>query len=208
MNKGLLVIVSGFSGAGKGTLVKGLIQKYDNYALSISATTRKPREGEVDGKDYFFITTEAFEKMISEDNLVEYAKYVGNYYGTPKDYVQKMLDEGKDVILEIEMQGAMKVRGKIPETVLVFVSTKDAETLQHRLHERGTETLEQIENRLSRAIEEADLMNSYDYLVINDDKETAIDELHSIIQNEHRRMSYNSEFIDKIQKDLKMHFGK
>ena len=207
MDKGLLVIVSGFSGAGKGTLVKGLISRYDNYALSISATTRAPRNGETDGKEYFFVSTEAFEKMVSEDNLIEYAKYVGNYYGTPKEYVQKMLDSGKDVILEIEMQGAMKVKAKYPDTVLVFVSTKDAETLQQRLQGRGTETLEQIENRLSRAIEESDLMNGYDYLVINDDREAAIEQLHSIIQNEHRRMSFNSDFIKKIQKDLKMHFA-
>lgn len=208
MDKGLLVIVSGFSGAGKGTLVKGLIKKYDNYALSISATTRKPREGETDGKEYFFLTNETFEKMISEDKLIEYARYVGNYYGTPKDYVERQLDEGKDVILEIEIQGAMKVKAKMPNTVLVFVSTKDAETLQSRLQGRGTETLEQIENRLSRAIEEADLMNGYDYLLINDDRELAIDELHSIIQNEHHKIAYNSDFIDRIQKDLKLHFGK
>jgi len=207
MDRGLLVIVSGFSGAGKGSLVKGLLKKYDNYALSISATTRQPRPGEVDGREYFFLTTEEFEKKIADDNLIEYAKYVGNYYGTPKDYVERMLNSGKDVILEIEMQGAMKVKKKMANTVSLFVSTKDADTLRDRLTGRGTETLEQIENRLIRAVDEADLMYNYDYLVINDDLATSVDDIHNIICSEHKKIKHNMEFIDKIQRDLKMHFG-
>ncbi|MBQ0146065.1 MAG: guanylate kinase, partial [Lachnospiraceae bacterium] len=167
MKRGLLVIVSGFSGAGKGSIVRGLIRKHDNYALSVSATTRQPRDGEIDGRDYFFISKSQFEKMIAEDRLLEFAKYVDNYYGTPADYVEGMLNQGKDVILEIEMQGAMKVKCRIPEAVTVFVSTKDAETLQARLKGRGTETLEQIGKRLERAVEEADLMMHYDYILIN-----------------------------------------
>ena len=208
MERGLLVIVSGFSGAGKGTLVKGLIGKYDNYALSISATTRQPRNGETHGREYFFVSTEEFEQMIADDRLIEYARYVGNYYGTPRDYIEDMMNQGKDVILEIEMQGAMKVKAKFPNTLTIFVSTKDASTLKQRLQGRGTATLEQIENRLTRAVDEADLMNGYDYLLINDEYETAIEELNTIIQTEHKRIHYNEEFITKIQRDLKSQFGK
>ncbi len=208
MDKGLLVIVSGFSGAGKGTLVKGLIDRYDNYCLSISATTRDPRPGEENGRHYFFVTVEEFERMIAEDRLIEYARYVGNYYGTPRDYVQKKLEEGKDVILEIEMQGAMKVKAKFPNVVTIFVSTEDAATLKSRLMGRATETVEQIENRLIRAIDEAELMNGYDYLLINDDRDASIEQLNSIIMNEHRKMTYNTEFIGEIEKGLKTLFGR
>ncbi len=208
MKRGLLIIVSGFSGAGKGSIVRGLIRKHDNYALSVSATTRQPRDGEIDGRDYFFISKSQFEKMIAEDRLLEFAKYVDNYYGTPADYVDSMLNQGKDVILEIEMQGAMKVKCRIPDAVTVFVSTKDAETLQARLKGRGTETLEQIGKRLERAVEEADLIKQYDYILINDDLDGAIDTLHGIICTEHKRTSYNDDFITEIQKDLKTRFGK
>lgn len=207
MEKGLLIIISGFSGAGKGSLAKGLMSKYDNYALSVSATTRKPRVGEVEGKDYFFVTNEEFESKIGADELIEYAKYVNNYYGTPRDYVEQKLNEGKDVILEIEMQGALKVKVKYPDTVTVFVSTKDAQTLKKRLHGRGTETLEQIDNRLIRAIDEADLMNGYDYLVINDDMDEAIETLHNIVKTEHHKMTHHLEFITEIQKELKSLFA-
>ena len=208
MDRGLLIIVSGFSGAGKGSIVKKLINKYDNYALSISATTRQPRNGETDGKEYFFVSKETFEKKISEDGLIEFAQYVGNYYGTPKEYVEKMLSEGKDVILEIEMQGALKVKFKMPDTITVFVSTKDSDTLKKRLNGRGTETLEQIDKRLSRAVEEADFINQYDYLLINDNLDQAVDELHNIIRSEHKRVKFNTDFIEKIQKDLKANYGK
>lgn len=207
MDRGLLIIVSGFSGAGKGSIVKKLLSKYDNYALSISATTRQPRNGETDGKEYFFVSKETFEKKISEDGLIEFAQYVGNYYGTPKEYVEKMLSEGKDVILEIEMQGALKVKFKMPDTITVFVSTKDSDTLKKRLNGRGTETLEQIDKRLSRAVEEADFINQYDYLLINDNLDQAVDELHNIICSEHKRVKFNTDFIEKIQKDLKANYG-
>ena len=132
-DRGILIIVSGFSGAGKGTVMKRLMSDYDNYALSISATTRKPRNGEEDGREYFFKTVEEFENMIEQDKLIEYANYVGNYYGTPKEYVESMLSDGKDVILEIEMQGAMKVKEKMPDTLLVFVTPPSAEILKNRL---------------------------------------------------------------------------
>ena len=151
--EGILIVVSGFSGSGKGTIMKELLQRYDNYALSISATTRQPREGEVDGREYFFKTREEFEKMIAKDELIEYAKYVNNYYGTPKAYVQEQLHAGKDVILEIEIQGALKVKEKFPETLLLFVTPPTASELKKRLVGRGTESMELIEQRMLRACE-------------------------------------------------------
>ena len=133
-NKGKLVVISGFSGAGKGTLMKALMKEYgDSYALSVSATTRNPRPGEMDGVDYFFVTKDKFEQMIAEDALIEYAQYVGNYYGTPKEYVQQQLDLGKNVILEIEIQGALKIKEKFPDTVLMFVTAPNANELKNRL---------------------------------------------------------------------------
>lgn len=203
MSRGILTVVSGFSGAGKGTLMKELLQNYDNYALSISATTRNPREGETDGKEYFFKTVEEFEKMIAQDALIEYAKYVNNYYGTPRAYVEEQLEAGKDVILEIEIQGALKVKEKFPETLLLFVTPPDAETLRNRLVGRGTETMDVIESRMQRAAEEAEGMDAYDYLVVNDDLSVCVEEMHSIIQGEHRRVSRNAEFVEQIKNQLK-----
>lgn len=152
MSKGILVVVSGFSGSGKGTVMKRLMEKYDNYALSVSVTTRSPRPGEKDGEAYFFRTKEEFEQMIQEDGLIEYAQYVENYYGTPRKYVEEQLASGKDVILEIEIQGAMKIREKFPDTLLVFVCPPSMEELKNRLVGRGTETLDVINGRLRRAI--------------------------------------------------------
>ena len=136
--KGILTVLSGFSGAGKGTVLRRLLEKYDNYALSISATTRGPREGEENGREYFFKTREEFEKMIAKDELIEYAMYVNNYYGTPKAYVQEQLAEGKDVILEIEVQGALKVKEKFPDTPLIFITPPTAGELKRRRTDRGT----------------------------------------------------------------------
>ena len=149
--KGILIVVSGFSGSGKGTIMKELLKRYDNYALSISATTRQPREGEEDGREYFFKTREEFEKMIAKDELIEYARYVDNYYGTPRAYVEEQLDAGKDVILEIEIQGALKVKEKFPETLLLFVTPPTAKELRNRLVGRGTETMDVIDFRMNRA---------------------------------------------------------
>ena len=156
--RGILIVVSGFSGAGKGTLMKRLLEKYEErYALSVSATTRQPREGERDGIEYFFKTKEEFEKMIAKEELIEYARYVENYYGTPRAYVEQMLEAGKDVILEIEIQGALKVKKAFPDTLLLFVVPPSAEELKHRLVGRGTESMEVIESRLKRAVEESDV---------------------------------------------------
>jgi guanylate kinase len=212
MEKGILVVISGFSGSGKGTLMKKLIEEYGaDYALSVSATTRDPRPGEVDGKDYFFVTKERFEEMIQADALVEYAQYVENYYGTPKQYVLDQLDAGKNVILEIEIQGALKIRQQFPDTRLLFVTAPDAETLKNRLIGRGTESEEVVSKRLSRAVEESCGMEEYDYLVINDDLEECTKQLHSIIMNERNsqseanaayRMSSNLAFVNKMRKEL------
>ena len=201
--KGILIVVSGFSGSGKGTLMIALLAKYpDSYALSISATTRAPREGEQDGREYFFKTKEEFEKMIAKEELIEYAKYVENYYGTPRNYVEEKLAEGLDVILEIEIQGALKVKEAFPDTLLLFVTPPTASELKARLVGRGTETMDVIESRMNRACEEAMGMDRYDYLIVNDDLEQCVEEMHSIIRGEHHRSSRNSRFIEEIREDL------
>ncbi|WP_418540495.1 guanylate kinase [Massilistercora timonensis] len=202
-NKGILTVVSGFSGAGKGTIMKRLMEKYDNYALSVSATTRAPRPGEEEGREYFFRTVEEFEKMIAKEQLIEYAKYVDNYYGTPRAYVEEELEAGKDVILEIEIQGALKVKEKFPETLLLFVTPPSARELKDRLVKRGTESMEVILSRMERAREEANGMDRYDYLVINDVLEDCVDEVHKIIQGEHRKSFRNMDFIEKMRQELK-----
>lgn len=204
MNKGVLTVVSGFSGAGKGTVMKRLLEKYDSYALSISVTTRKPREGERDGIEYFFRTRDEFETMIREDQLLEHAEYVGNYYGTPRFYVEDMLAQGKNVILEIEIQGAMKIKEKIPEAVLVFVTPPTIEELRNRLTGRGTETADVIESRLRRAAEESKGMNDYDYILINDQVEECTDRLHQIILSEHCRVQRNQTLINTIQEESRI----
>ena len=211
-NKGKLVVISGFSGAGKGTLMKALMKEYgDSYALSVSATTRNPRPGEMDGVDYFFVTKDKFEQMIAEDALIEYAQYVGNYYGTPKEYVQQQLDLGKNVILEIEIQGALKIKEKFPDTVLMFVTAPNANELKNRLVGRGTETPEVIAARLSRACEESMGMEKYDYLVINDTLENGISLIDRLIcdersgnkeNNRAHRVSANIDFINKMRDEL------
>lgn len=200
--KGSLVIISGFSGAGKGTVVKELMTRYDCYALSVSATTRAPREGEVNGREYFFKTKEEFEELIRQDALYEYACYVSNYYGTPKAYVQEQLAAGKDVILEIEVQGALKVKEKNPEALLLFVTPPSAEELRNRLLHRGTESEEVIRERMNRAVEESLLMDRYEYLVINDQLDDCVTEVHQLIQREHLRMEANTDMVTKLQKEL------
>ena len=201
--RGILAVVSGFSGAGKGTIMKGLMNRYDNYALSISATTREPREGEVHGREYFFVSEEEFEDMIREDRLIEYARYVDHYYGTPKDYVMSQMEAGKDVILEIEIQGALKVKEKFPETLLIFVAPPSAEELKRRLVNGGTETADVIDARMKRACEEAEQMDRYDYLLINDEIDRCVEELNSLIQGQHRRMTLQEGFVSQMKQELK-----
>ena len=203
MNKGILVVVSGFSGSGKGTLMKKLLEAYDNYALSISMTTRKPREGERDGIEYFFTDKANFEQKISEDQLIEYACYCENYYGTPREYVEQQLAAGKDVILEIEIQGALKVKAKYPDCLLLFVTPPSAEELERRLVGRGTESPEVVAKRLARAVEESEGIEAYDYIVINDDLEECVKQLHSIVCNAHNAPTRCTEFIKNIREELK-----
>ncbi len=201
--RGILIVVSGFSGSGKGTIMNEIIRRYNNYALSVSATTRNPRPGETEGKEYFFKSVEEFEKMIAKDELIEYARYVDNYYGTPRAYVEEQLEAGKDVILEIEIQGAIKVKEKFPDTLLLFVTPPTAEELRKRLVGRGTETMDVIDFRMKRAKEESLGMDRYDYLIINDVLEDCVEEMHQIIQGEHRRSFRNQAFIEHMKEELK-----
>ena len=200
--KGALLVVSGFSGAGKGTVMKKLLQKYDSYALSVSMTTRSPRPGEQNGREYFFVDTETFERKIREGQVIEYAKYCDHYYGTPREYVQEQLRQGKDVILEIEIQGALKVKELFPDTVLFFIMPPSAGELYKRLMSRGTETEEVIEKRMRRAAEEAQDIEKYDYIVINDDLDTCVDQLHGIVKSIHSEASRNQEKIEMIRNEL------
>ncbi len=202
MSKGTLTVISGFSGAGKGTLMKRLLEKYDSYVLSISATTRKPREGEADGREYFFKTKEEFEEMISRGQLLEHACYVGNYYGTPKPWVEEQMAAGRDVLLEIEIQGARNIKKQYPEALLVFITPPSADELLKRLTGRGTETPEVIRNRINRAAEEAQGMEDYDYLLVNDDLDLCTEQLNQVIQSAHHKMKENLELAEKITEEL------
>lgn len=199
--KGILAVISGFSGAGKGTIVKELLKQYP-YFLSVSATTRSPRQGEEHGREYFFHTKEEFEHMIAGGELIEWAEYVGNYYGTPKKAVEQQLSEGKDVLLEIEMQGGMLVREQFPEAVLIFVTPPSYEELKHRLIERGTESPEEIRRRLMRATQEVSYMKSYDYIVVNDNLPEAVERVNDIIINEHYRVINSRELIADMEREL------
>lgn len=199
--KGVLTVISGFSGAGKGTIMKELVKRYP-YFLSISATTRLPRDGEVHGREYFFHTKEEFEEMIQKKELIEWAEYVGNYYGTPKRAVEQQLAEGKDVLLEIEMQGGMLIKKQFPDALLLFVAPPSADILKERLTKRGTESKEEIDRRLTRAYEEAAFMDSYDYIVVNDELEEAVMRVHSIITDTHFRRENCTELISTMKTEL------
>ncbi len=203
VQKGILIVLSGFSGAGKGTLVKGLLKKYDEYALSVSMTTRAPREGERDGVEYFFTTREKFEETIVNNGLVEYALYCGNYYGTPRAYVEEQLAAGKNVILEIEIQGALKIKEKFPDSLLIFVTPPSGAELKRRLEKRGTESAEVIARRLARAAEESEGIEAYDYIVINDSLEECVEEVHRLVDAARRAPVRRKELIGEIREELK-----
>ncbi|HEY4532303.1 MAG TPA: guanylate kinase [Kurthia sp.] len=186
--RGLLIVLSGPSGVGKGTVRKELFSQPDtNYEYSISMTTRKAREGEVDGVDYFFKEKEDFEALIEQGKLLEYAQYVGNYYGTPIDYVNQTLDAGRDVFLEIEVQGATQIREKVPDGLFIFLAPPSLSELQSRLVGRGTETEDVIANRIAAANKELEMMNLYDYVVENDEVTLACERINSIVVAEHCR---------------------
>jgi guanylate kinase len=199
---GILIVMSGFSGAGKGTLLHRLLNDYDDFAFSVSMTTRSPREGEVDGKDYFFVTKEKFEEAIKDGLLYEHATYCDNYYGTPREYVDSKLKEGKSVILDIEVQGAMQIKEKFPDTLLVFVTPPSISELKRRLENRGTESPETIAKRITRAKEESKWIDKYEYIVLNDDLDTAVKEMHDIVLAQRYQTKRCGAFIKEIQNEL------
>ena len=195
--KGLLIVLSGPSGCGKGTMVAEILKRGD-CAVSVSATTRAPREGEVDHVHYHFITREEFERRIAEDGFLEHAQYVGNYYGTPRKEVEEMRAQGKHVILEIEVQGAFQIREKCPDAILVFTVPPTLDELRRRLHKRGTETEEVIEQRVARAAEELPLAKQYDYIILNDDLQDAVDDFGAMIRAEMLKPAYQTERIGEM----------
>jgi guanylate kinase len=201
--RGSLIVLSGFAGVGKGTVLKSLFETREGYAYSVSATTRSPRPGEVDGVHYFFVTKDRFEEMIRGEELLEYANYVGNYYGTPRSYVEEKLEEGFDVILEIEVQGALNIKKKVPDAVLIYMLPPGAKVLYDRLKGRGTETDEVIAKRMKRAMEEAKRVPEYDYIVINEDVDRCAARLHTLIRAQRLRTRSNMPFLEKLQADLK-----
>ena len=197
-----IVIISGYSGCGKGTVISRLMEKYGNYAFSVSMTTRDPRDNEIDGGHYHFVTNERFEKMISEAGFLEYAGYTDNYYGTPSAFVHENLAAGRDVLLDIEVQGAMQIREKIPEAILIFVSTPTAAELENRLVSRGTETPARVSKRLKRAVEESTEIWRYDHFVINDTVEEAADMINGIIREGAAAPLPSREFMETFTKEL------
>ncbi len=205
--KGMLVVISGFSGSGKGTLMKELMKHYDYYSLSISATTRSPRAGEEEGREYFFVTKERFLSMIQKGELLEYARYVDNYYGTPKAYVEQELEKGKDVILEIEMQGALKIKAKYPDSILIFITPPTIEELIRRLRGRGTETEDAIRKRLEKAAMEAEGIEAYDYILVNDDLEKTTKHLNYLIQDQHMRVRNQIRFLEDVRGQLRANYA-
>lgn len=201
--RGLLIVLSGPSGVGKGTVRKELFtQPNTNYEYSVSMTTRSPREGEVDGVDYFFKTREEFEELIEQGKLLEYAEYVGNYYGTPLDYVNETLEAGRDVFLEIEVVGAAQVREKAPDGLFIFLAPPSLSALEDRLIGRGTETVDVIKSRVMKARDELEMMNLYDYVVENDEVHHACDRINAIVTAEHcRRERVEKRYVQMLEGD-------
>ena len=201
--RGLLIVLSGPSGVGKGTVRAAIFSKGEQkFVYSISATTRLPRTGETDGVDYFFKTREEFEQMIQNKQLLEYAEYVGNYYGTPLEYVENTLAKGKDVFLEIDVQGAIQVRELMPDGVFIFLTPPDLNELESRIVNRGTDSDEVIAKRMKTAREELELMKYYDYSVVNDTVDNAVQKIEAIIQTEHLRIVRNLDTIEELEEIL------
>lgn len=198
--RGMLIVLSGPSGVGKGTVRKAIFAQDNNkFDYSVSMTTRQMRPGEVNGKDYYFVTKEEFEREIAEGGMLEYAQYVDNYYGTPLKYVNEMLDEGKDVFLEIEVKGAMQVREKVPDGLFIFLTPPDLMELRQRLVNRGTDDLDVIDMRMKKAVDEIEMMQNYDYAVVNDEVEAAAEKIKTIIRAERWRVK---RFLPDYKKQL------
>lgn len=198
MDKGMLVVLSGPSGSGKGTVLKEFL-KDEDFGLSVSATSRKPRLGDEEGVTYFFKTREEFEEMIKNDEFFEYAQFGGNYYGTPKKYVLDQINNGKNIILEIEVQGAMQVKKAVPDAVLIFMTTPDITVLRERLEGRQTEEQEVVDQRIEIALSEIEYLNCYDYLVVNDDLEKTVEDLKTVVEKAREKKRNNNEFIKKFK---------
>ncbi len=202
MSKGLLFVVSGPSGAGKGTICKKLMEKVD-IELSVSMTTRKPRPGEIDGKNYFFATEEKFIETINKNGFLEYAKVYGNYYGTPKEAVMKKLEVDQDVVLEIDIQGALKIRESYPKGVFIFILPPSRAELRKRITGRGSETEDDINLRLGETLKEVSYIDKYDYCVINGDINEAVNRVAAIIKAEHSRVSEDIyQLIEKYKEEI------
>lgn len=197
--EGLLVVVSGPSGSGKGTILNLLMKQNDKVRSSISATTRKPREGEVDGVNYFFKSIDEFQEMIKNQELIEWVEYCNNYYGTPRTYIENAKNQGLDVILEIEVEGAVNIKNKYPDCVLVFILPPSFDELKERIESRGTENYKVIEQRLERAKKEIEYINYYDYVIINDVLQDAVDNLNSILKSEKFKYIRNADILDRIK---------
>lgn len=197
MKKGMLIVLSAPSGCGKGTILAEVL-KDDSFFYSVSATTRAPREGEVNGVNYHFLTKEKFEELIGSDGMLEYAQYCGNYYGTPRQAVMDKLSEGKDVILEIEVQGAMKVRESFPEAMFVFILPPSLGTLRERLEKRGTETAEVIEKRVGEAAGEIGYASKYDYVIVNDKLEKAVEDFLAAVRAEKMTAKRSGGLIENV----------
>ena len=200
---GKLVIISGFSGVGKGTVVQQLIGNADHYALSVSMTTRQPRENEEHGVHYYFVKDEVFEEMIAKNGFLEHAGYVGNYYGTPRAFVEENRGKGIDVILEIEVQGALQVKRRHPEAIMIFITTPNAREMERRLTNRKTDSYEKITSRMERAVVEAEHMKEYDYVVINDILDDCVRTIEEIIVNEPAGPRYDPKFKERFVQSLK-----
>ncbi len=196
--QGNLIVVSGPSGAGKGTICQALFRQYPDLQYSISATTRAPRNGERDGVNYWFIAKDKFEEMIGNDDLLEWAEVYGNYYGTPRSYVSRMMAEGKDVVLEIDTQGALQIKKKFPEGIFIYIVPPSLEELSKRIYGRGTDEPEVIKRRLSCAREELVCAGEYNYLVVNDQLEQAVEKVHAVIIAERCRVERNMDVVNAI----------
>ena len=198
MNEGLLVVISAPSGGGKGTILKELFAKDDNLVLSVSATTRSPRPGEEHGKQYYFLQKEEFEELISQGKMLEYAQYVGNYYGTPRESVEQWMAQGKDVVLEIEVQGGAQIKKLMPGCVSIFILPPSMEVLEKRLRDRGTEEDATVRKRLEKAREEIPHAKDYDYVVFNDRLEDAVEDLRAILRAEKRKYHRNETAVERV----------